>query len=48
MPSVAAVLGAPSDDPISITHRMRRAGGLPVWVETRVRVVRNAVTRYVI
>ena len=45
---VAAVLSAPSDDPISITHRMRRAGGLPVWVETRVRVVRDPATRAVI
>ena len=35
---VAAVLGAPGDGPVSVTHRMRRAGGLPVWVETRVRV----------
>jgi diguanylate cyclase (GGDEF)-like protein/PAS domain S-box-containing protein len=45
---VAAVLGAPGDDPISVTHRMRRAGGLPVWVETRVRVVRDPVTREVV
>ncbi len=40
---VAAVLSAPGDGdtPVSLTHRMRRAGGLPVWVETRVRVVRD-------
>ena len=47
---VAAVLSAPGDDetPVSLTHRMRRAGGLPVWVETRVRVVRDPTTRAVI
>ncbi|MEO8689969.1 MAG: EAL domain-containing protein [Solirubrobacteraceae bacterium] len=47
---VAAVLAAPSDDatPMSFTHRMRRARGSPVWVETRVRVVRDPVTRAVV
>ena len=33
---------------MSLTHRMRRVGGLPVWVETRVRVVRDPATRAVI
>ena len=47
---VQAVLSTPGDDetPVSLTHRMRRAGGLPVWVETRVRVVRDPTTRAVI
>ncbi|MEA2136427.1 MAG: hypothetical protein QOC68_4336, partial [Solirubrobacteraceae bacterium] len=47
---VAAVLGASGDGeaPVSVTHRMRRAAGTPVWVETRVRVVRDPVTRAVI
>ena len=48
--AVAAVLGEPSDGetPVSLTHRMHRVGGLPVWVETRVRVVRDPVTRAVV
>jgi diguanylate cyclase (GGDEF)-like protein/PAS domain S-box-containing protein len=47
---VTAVLGASGEreDPVSFTHRMRRAGGPPVWVETRVRVVRDPVTRAVV
>ena len=47
---VAAALASPGDGeaPVSLTHRMRRAGGAPVWVETRVRVVRDPVTRAVV
>ena len=47
---VAATLASPGDGeaPVSLTHRMRRAGGGPVWVETRMRVVRDPVTRAVV
>jgi diguanylate cyclase (GGDEF)-like protein/PAS domain S-box-containing protein len=47
---VAAILGASgsSEAPVSLTHRMRRSGGTPVWVETRVLVVRDPVTREVL
>ena len=44
---VAAVLGARDAGPVSITHRMRRAEG-SVWVETRLRVVRDPATRAVV
>ena len=47
---VAAVLAdtsRPEEAPVSITHRMRRGSG-SVWVETRVRVVRDPVTRQVV
>ena len=44
---VAAVLGARDAGPVSITHRMRRAAGT-VWVETRLRVVRDPATRAVV
>ena len=37
---VAAVLGGGEEAPVSITHRMRRPAG-SVWVETRLRVVRD-------
>ena len=41
---VAAVLGGGEEAPVSITHRMRRPSG-EVWVETRLRVVRDPATR---
>ena len=46
---VAAVLGArrAEEAPVSITHRMRRAAGT-VWVETRLRVVRDPATGAVV
>jgi diguanylate cyclase (GGDEF)-like protein/PAS domain S-box-containing protein len=47
---VAAVLsnsGDGEESPVSITHRMRRASGA-VWVETRVRVVRDHATGEVV
>ena len=48
--AVAAVLGASGDgeSAVSVTHRMRRAGDASVWVETRVRAVRDPVTRAVV
>ena len=44
---VAALLGQHEEAPVSITHRMRRPEGA-VWVETRLRVVRDTVTRAVL
>ena len=44
---VAALLGQREEAPVSITHRLRRAEG-SVWVETRLRVVRDPVTRAVV
>jgi diguanylate cyclase (GGDEF)-like protein/PAS domain S-box-containing protein len=47
---VTAVLGQPGEagGPVSLTHRMRRPGEPPVWVETRVRVVRDRSTGEVV
>jgi diguanylate cyclase (GGDEF)-like protein/PAS domain S-box-containing protein len=44
---VAALLGQREEAPVSITHRMRRAAG-SVWVETRLRVVRDPATGQVV
>jgi diguanylate cyclase (GGDEF)-like protein/PAS domain S-box-containing protein len=44
---VAALLGGREEAPVSITHRMRRTEG-SVWVETRLRVVHDPLTRAVV
>ena len=44
---VAVLLGGREGAPVSITHRMRRAQGT-VWVETRLRVVRDPATGAVV
>ena len=44
---VAVLLGGREGAPVSITHRMRRAEGT-VWVETRLRVVRDPATGAVV